>query len=150
MNDKDTSLKVGRILLFIPAVLLTLMIIFIIVLYLQSGEDGFMYGDYSGAWLMLKSQYPETAVDFAHSIRSNLIIWVGVCLYSLAIITFPFKNKERWAWFALWILPAVLIEDVLYGIEKQSGFQYWLGGHILLAVLGLLISFRAFFPRKTN
>jgi hypothetical protein len=126
------------------------LILFVITLYLSDGEDGFMYGDYGEAWVMLKSRYPETAVDFAHSVRSNLITWVGVCLYSLAIITFPFKNKEGWAWFALWILPAVLIEDVMFAIKKQTGLQYWYGGHILLAVLGLLISFRAYFPRESD
>ena len=150
MNDKDTLLKVGRLLLFIPAILYTLLILFVITLYLKDGENRFMYGDFGGAWVMLQLRYPETAVDFANSVRSHLITALGVCLYSLAIITFPFKNKERWAWFALWILPAVLIEDVLFGIKKQTGFQYWFGGHILLAVLGLLISFRSFFPGKTN
>lgn len=150
MMDNSSCLKYGRLLLLIPTILYTLLILFVITLYLMDGEDGFMYGDYSGAWLMLKSGYPETAVDFAHSVRSNLITALGVGLYSLAIITFSFKNKDRWTWFTLWILPAVLIEDVLFGIKKQTGFQYWFGGHILLAVLGLLISFRAFFPRKTN
>jgi len=149
MNN-SSLLKYGRLLLFIPAILYTLLILFVITLYLMDGENGFMYGDYGSAWVMLQFKYPETAVSFAHSVRSNLITALGVGLYSLAIITFSFKNKDRWTWFALWILPAVLIEDVLFGIKKQTGFQYWFGGHILLAVLGLVVSFRSFFPRKTN
>jgi len=149
MNN-SSLLKYGRILLFIPAILYTLLILFVITLYLKDGENGFMYSDFGGAWVMLQSRYPETAVDFANSVRSNLVTTLAFGVYSLAIITFPFKNKERWAWFALWILPAVLIKDVYHGIEKQFGFQYWFGGHILLAILGLLISFRSFFPRRAN
>jgi len=118
MKNKDKLLIYGRTLLFIPAILYTLLVIFVIILFLIDGEDQFMYGDYGAAWTMLQSKYPNVAVDFAHSVKSNLSTALGVGLYSLTIIKFAFKNKERWAWFALWILPAILIEDILYAIKK--------------------------------
>jgi len=150
MKNKDKLLIYGRTLLFIPAILYTLLVIFVIILFLIDGEDQFMYGDYGAAWTMLQSKYPNVAVDFAHSVKSNLSTALGVGLYSLTIIKFAFKNKERWAWFALWILPAILIEDILYAIKKQTGFVYWFGGHVAVAIFGLLISYRAFFPRGEN
>ena len=150
MNDKDTLLKFGRILLFIPATLLTLLILFVIGIFLTSGGYEFMLDDFGQAWIMLTRQYPHVAEDFLHSMKSNLITSLGVGLFSLVILKFAFKHRERWAWFIMWILPLSMIEDIFYGISKGFGFEYFFGGLVTLAVLGLLISFRAFFPRKTN
>lgn len=150
MKNKDSLLKSGRILLFIPAALYTLLILWVISLFLIGGGDDFMLTDFDGAWIMLTRQYPNVAEDFLHTVKSNLITSLGVGLFSLTILKFAFKRKERSAWFIMWLLPASMIEDILYGISKRSGFEYFFGGLVTLAVLGLLIAFRAFFPRETN
>jgi len=149
-NTRNTHLNYGRILLFIPATLLTLLILFVIGIFLTSGGDDFMLTDFGGAWIMLTRQYPHVAEDFLHVVKSNLITSLGVGLFSLVILKFAFKRGERWAWFIMWILPLSMIEDTLYAIIKHSGFEYFFGGLVILAVLGLLISYKVFFSRKTN
>jgi len=146
----NSLLKYGRILLFIPATLYTLLILFVIGILLTSGGYEFMLDDFSQAWIMLTRQYPYVAEDFLHAVKSNLITSLGVGLFSLVILKFAFKRAERWTWFIMWVLPLSMIEDIIYGISKGFGFEYFFGGLVTLAVLGLLISFRSFFPRRTN
>lgn len=149
MNN-SSLLKYGRILLFIPATLYTLLILFVIGIMLTSSGDDFMLSDFGGAWIMLTRQYPYVAEDFLHAVKSNLITSLGVGLFSLAILNFSFKRGERWTWFIMWVLPLSMVEDIFYGIRKGFGFEYLFGGLVTLAVFGLLISFRSFFPRRTN
>ena len=40
------------------------------------------------------------------------------------------------------------IKDVLYGISKGLGFEYFFGGLVVIATLGLLISYRAVSPLR--
>jgi hypothetical protein len=150
MKNKDSFLKYGRIFLFIPATLYTLLILFVIGIMLRSGGDDFMLDDFGQAWIMLTKQYPHVAEDFLHTVKGNLITSLGVGLFSLTILKYPFKQRERWAWFIMWILPLSMIEDVYYGISKGFGFEYLFGGLIILAILGLLISCRAFFSGKES
>ena len=150
MKNKDSLLKSGRILLFIPATLYTLLILWVISLFLIGGGDDFMLTDFDGAWIMLTRQFPNVAEDFLHFVKGNLITSLGIGLFSLTILKFAFKHRERWAWFIMWLLPASMIEDILNGISKRSGFECFFGGLVTLAVLGLLIAFRAFFPREIN
>jgi hypothetical protein len=144
--DNSSLLKYGRILLFILSILYTLLILFVIGIMLVSGEDEFMLDDFGGAWIMLTKQYPNVAEDFLHAMKSNLITSLGVGLFSLTILKFAFKHGERWAWFIMWVLPLSMIEDILYGISKGFGFEYFFGGLVVIATLGLLISYRAVYP----
>ena len=148
--DNSSLLKYGQILLFIPAVLYTLLTLFVIGIMLTSGGDDFMLTDFGGAWIMLTKQFPHVAEDFLHTMKNSLIGALGVGLFSLAILKNAFKRGERWAWFIMWVLPLSMIEDIFYGISKGFGFEYFFGGLVSLAVLGLLISFRSFFPGKAN
>ena len=67
MNAKqgNSLLKYGRIMLFIPAVLYTLLTLFVIGIMLTSGGEDFMLTDFGGAWIMLTKQYPHVAEDFS-------------------------------------------------------------------------------------
>ena len=146
----NALLKYGRLLLFISAVLYTLLALFVIGIFLTSGGDDFMLTDFGSAWVMLTRQYPNVAEDFLHAVKNELIGNLGIGLFSLTILKFAFKRGERWAWFIMWVLPLSMIEDIFYGISKGFGFEYFFGGLLAVAVLGLLISYTAFFPRKTN
>lgn len=146
----NSLLKIGRILLFIPAVLYTLVIMFVISLLLINGREAFMLDDFGGAWVMLSQNYPHAADDFFHIMKREFTGLLCCGIFSLIIITFAFKHENRWAWFTLWLLPAIMVEDILFAIEKQTGLEYLFSTLAFLAVLGLLISFRSFFPRRTN
>ena len=155
MNKTDSKTNhslqyYGRILLFISATLYALVAVWVISIFLVSGGDDFMLTDFGGAWVLLTRQYPNVAEDFLHFVKSNLITSLGIGLFSLTILKFAFKRRERWTWFIMWILPLSMIEDIIYGINKGFGFEYLFGGLVVLAVLGLWISFRSFFPGKAS
>jgi hypothetical protein len=140
----------GRILLHISATLYTLVAVWVASLFLAGGGDKFMREDIGGAWVMLTDKYPTAAEYLLHAIKSDLIASLGVGLFSLTILKFAFKNGQRWSWFMMWFLPASMTERILYEINMQSGFEYFFGGLVILAVMGLLLSYRAFYPGKVN
>ena len=65
---------------------------------------------------------------------------VGFNVFALVLTAIPFRREERWAWFALWMLPLmwasqfVLSADVAYLVLA------------MLTTAGLLLPFRRFFP----
>lgn len=79
---------------------------------------------------------PETAFV----VRSWGVTWAGFDVLALAVILGPYRRGERWAWYALWLLPLlwfsyfVLAPDVLYNLLFA-----------LLTALGLILPYRMFF-----
>ena len=70
------------------------------------------------------------------------ISWVGFEILALIIILIPFRRKERWAWWTLWLLPTLwlclfVLDTSLLGLLVLT----------LISVTGLALSFRRFFPR---
>jgi hypothetical protein len=70
------------------------------------------------------------------------ISWVGFEILALVIILIPFRRKERWAWWTLWLLPALwlclfVLDTSLIGLLVLT----------LISLAGLALSFRRFFPR---
>lgn len=155
MNKTDSAANhslqyYGRMLLYISVTLYTLLAAWVMSLFLAGGGEEFMREDIGGAWFMLTDKYPTAAEYLLHAVKSNLIASLGVGLLSLTIIKFAFRNGQRWSWFVMWFLPASMTENILYEINMQSGFEYFFGGLVILAVMGLLLSHGSFFPRKVN
>ena len=68
------------------------------------------------------------------------ISWVGFEILALVIILIPFRRKERWAWWTLWLLPALwlclfVLDTSLIGLLVLT----------LISLAGLALSFRRFF-----
>ena len=65
---------------------------------------------------------------------------VGFNVLALVVILIPFKRYERWAWYALWMLPLqwlvqfVFLPDLAYLMLA------------LLTAVGLLLPYPRFFP----
>jgi hypothetical protein len=67
---------------------------------------------------------------------------VGFNVLALVVILIPFKRHERWAWFALWMLPL----QWLWQFAFLPDLAY-----LTLAVLtavGLVLPYRRFFPAR--
>ncbi len=69
------------------------------------------------------------------------ISWVGFEILALVIILIPFRRRERWAWWTLWLLPGLwlclfLLDPNLIGLLLLA----------LISLAGLILSFRRFFP----
>ena len=64
---------------------------------------------------------------------------VGFNVLALVVILVPFKRRERWAWFALWMLPLQWLSQFVFLPDLA---------YLMLAVLtmvGLLLPYRRFF-----
>src|SRR5262245_13433427 len=72
--------------------------------------------------------------------------WTAFNLYALLVGWFPFRQGERWAWGATWILVIALASTILF--DRQIG-PFYLGAAAIAAV-GLLLTASAFFARPAQ
>jgi hypothetical protein len=98
----------------------------------------------------LEETYPTVAANFSVANQGALVANMALGLFSLAVIHFAFRKGQPWSWFALWIPPLSMVPGVVNLIlsNTPAWIVYLGGGIILLTILGLLISFRSFFPGK--
>ena len=67
---------------------------------------------------------------------------VGFNVLALVVAVLPYRRHERWAWFALWLLPVEWISQFVF-LPQVS--------YLVLAVLtaaGLVLPYRRFFFRS--
>jgi hypothetical protein len=64
-------------------------------------------------------------------------------LYAFLVIYIPFRQGEKWAWLATWILPVGLA--VPAATDPNIAVYYF--GIAAVCVLGLLLTMRAFFSK---
>jgi hypothetical protein len=72
---------------------------------------------------------------------------VGMGAFGLLITLLPFRKRERWAWWAMCLYPlfwgAHLALDLPPGKDHVHQVAF-----LLLALLGLALSFKEFFPPR--
>ena len=138
--------NLGSLLLFAVALLQSIVTLFFL---LFSPAEVQFEGNTGVAWEELSRAYPTVAAEFAMIRFANLLANLAMGLFSLAVLYFPFREGQRWAWFAMWMLPAYL---ALVAISRaQNGNDPALvlmaGLLILISVAGLVISYPSFFRR---
>lgn len=102
------------------------------------------------AWDELRAAYPSVASAYVLEQRLLYVSFAGVGLFALVTTYFGLRPGQRWAWFALWILPAVLALTailMLSGRRPEIGAFY--GGYSIAAVLGLLLTIRTVFAKQS-
>jgi hypothetical protein len=67
---------------------------------------------------------------------------VGFNVLALVVILVPFRRRERWAWYALWMLPLQWI--VQFAFFPDLAYL----ALALLTTVGLVFPYRGFFPRE--
>lgn len=74
----------------------------------------------------------------------NFMLATGVLLMSIAAI--PYRKGEKWAWYICWILPVLLVIQL---VNSRGGFG-WQADWVSLAIVlvSLFLPFRKFFPKK--
>lgn len=142
---QNSRFKTGWALLIFVAFIQALSALF---LWISSGPAGFE-ADTGVAWTELAQEFPTVAMQFAMTQQSSLVTTLAAGLLALAILMFAFRGGQRWAWFALWILPASMVPGTisLARTDNQAGIAVFGSALILLAIVGLLLSFRAFFNK---
>jgi hypothetical protein len=70
-------------------------------------------------------------------------------LLVLAITVIPYRRGEKWAWYTLWLVPALLVGQGLFNSVFLGDFKEMLEWIPITTVtlLGLFLPYRKFFPR---
>jgi hypothetical protein len=79
-------------------------------------------------------------------LRSVGVAAIGMGLFGLAITLFPYRRRERWAWFALWYYPVFWCAHLLGGLPPGDDHIHQVV-FIVISIAGLLLPVREFFPR---
>jgi hypothetical protein len=69
---------------------------------------------------------------------------LGILVVTVASI--PFRRGRRWAWFALWAVPAFMLGLLLH--ERAGGFVAMPAILLVMALAGLLLPARTFFAER--
>ena len=69
----------------------------------------------------------------------------------LAITLTGYRRGEKWAWYTLWLCPAILVGQGLFDSVFLGDFNEMLQWIPItsISLLGLLLPIRKFFPRKS-
>jgi hypothetical protein len=67
----------------------------------------------------------------------------------LAITLTGYRKGEKWAWYTLWLVPALLVCNAFYNVNFLGDVNQMLEWIPVTSVslLGLLLPYRKFFPR---
>ncbi len=70
-------------------------------------------------------------------------------LLVLAITLTGYRRGEKWAWYTLWLVPALLVWNAIYNVYFTGDVNEMLQWIPITTVslLGLLLPYRKFFPR---
>lgn len=77
------------------------------------------------------------------------LFWLAFGLLLMAISVTAYRRGQKWAWYALWVLPLIFIGwiaiDPLTLGESTGAFML---SSLIVSLIGLLLPYRKFFPRK--
>ncbi len=71
---------------------------------------------------------------------------LGFSAFGMAISGVSYRKGERWAWYVSWYLPAFLIGLAIH--ESGGAFLAMPILFLIVALLGLFLPYRRFFPAK--
>ncbi|HUF37761.1 MAG TPA: hypothetical protein VMN57_04500 [Anaerolineales bacterium] len=138
-SSEKPSTHFGWVLVLIVAILQALSSFFL--LFGNSVET--FEVDTGIAWTELIEVFPTVATQVEMSQQSSTAGSLVIGLMSIAIILFALRKGDVWAWFTMWLMPLFMLPGTIS--LAQSDNPAWVavmgGGLILLAALGLLISF---------
>lgn len=135
----------GWIILFIVALLQV-----VATLFLLLGDSAATFeADTGVAWATLTVAYPTVATQFEMAQQAALVGNLAIALFALLITVFALRIGQRWAWFAMWILPISIVPGTisLLRTDNQAGVAVFGGVFILIAVSGLLVAYRPIFAK---
>jgi len=77
---------------------------------------------------------------------------LAFAFFIIVISLTAYRKGEKWAWYALWFIPAYFIGSaaITMSIESSLSLLLPIMMFVILCLLGLLLSYRKFFPSKAN
>ena len=121
----------------------------------EGGEAPTLQGISGMTWQQLNGTSPNAASMIDYLVRAGGINLFLLGLLSMVVAATAFRRGERWAWFAMWLLPLwlAMIVLLLLGTYKPAGPGVpppLVSGSIffIVMVLTLALSFRKYFPKN--
>ncbi len=116
------------------------------VLVFAGGLAGFLVG----LWEFFVGPLDTTAGFTADAafFRAHLFFLLGFSLLGAVIAAVPYRRREQWAWYTLWVAPVVVLGDA--AMNYDVGGTIWPVLLLLAALLalGLLLPVRIFLPGR--
>ena len=97
----------------------------------------------------LEASFPE-ATELVRFLFGTIgVLKTSWSLLVLSITLWPYRKGEKWAWYTMWLVPAVLVHQGLWYSVFLGDFNEMLPYIPIVAVtlLGLLLPYRKFFPK---
>jgi hypothetical protein len=94
---------------------------------------------------LLEQSPAELSLVFGQVLRSWGIFELGFGVFVMAVSYVSFRNRERWSWFVLWILPAAILAELLNVLRAEMN-PGPVPVFLLVSILGLILPYRRFFP----
>jgi len=139
--------KYAWILLFVSGLLALIVSVFIVVVPAPIDTTG--VNNLTGiTWEQIVSQSPAAAKLTSYFIAQFGIAEAGFGILTMGISALGYRKGERWAWYVLCFVPIVWLGYVVTNLAVGGTFWMQTGVLLILAVLGLLLPYRKFFPMK--
>jgi len=101
------------------------------------------------SWSELKALSP-VATDFVRWLYGAMgLLKMSWSFLVLAITLTGYRRGEKWAWYALWLVPILLVSSALFNSSFVGDFSLMLEWIPIttISVLGLLLPYRKFFSK---
>jgi hypothetical protein len=95
-------------------------------------------------WEQFAQQDPEVASLYAMDLVVLGLLGAGFGLLAAAVTLLPYRHGERWAWFALWLVPITIGAVAVRMLADQYSTGYFYAGLTAVALLALLLPMRDF------
>ncbi|NMC77352.1 MAG: hypothetical protein GYA60_08700 [Candidatus Methanofastidiosa archaeon] len=98
----------------------------------------------------LKLTNPMSFELYNFYFRSGGLSDLGFAFLLIVISATAYRRGEKWAWYSFWIVPAFFLSFVALSLtlKTSSSLIPPLMVFIVLSLIGLLLPFRKFFPKK--
>lgn len=103
------------------------------------------------SWRDLQTSNPGAAELMRFLFRALGYAWLGFSLFTVAVVWKSYRRGEQWAWYILWAFP--LVVGLFAATAYAAGvvlLAITYGTYAVLAVVGLLLPYRKFFPKDRS
>ena len=101
------------------------------------------------SWSELKALSPVATDLVSFHYGQMGLLKTSWSLLVLVITIIPYRRGEKWAWYTLWLVPALLVWNAFYNVYFLGDVNQMLQWIPVTTVslVGLLLPYRKFFPR---
>jgi len=93
-------------------------------------------------WEQFAQQDAEVASLYSMDLGILGFLGAGCGLLAAVISVIPFRRGERWAWYALWLLPVTIGAVTARMLINEYSAGYYYTGLTAVAVVGLILPIR--------